>query len=80
MQRKGTDLAGPLGWDVRDMEESAALGHDLVMPAARLQALLPPEQMKAVADIMRESPHAKSALEAANLNEDLPADMDGLIE
>lgn len=80
LQRKGTDLAGPLGWDVRDMEESAALGHDLVMPAARLQALLPPEQMKAVADIMRESPHAKSALEAANLNEDLPADMDGLIE
>ena len=77
LQRKGTDLAGPLGWD---MEESAALGHDLVMPAARLQALLPPEQMKAVADIMRESPHAKSALEAANLNEDLPADMDGLIE
>ena len=80
LQRKGTDLAGPLGWDVRDMEESAALGHNLVMPAARLQALLPPEQMKAVADIMRESPHAKSALEAANLNEDLPADMDGLIE
>lgn len=80
LQRKGTDLAGPLGWDVRDMEESAALGHDLVMPAARLQALLPPEQMKAVADIMRESPYAKSSIEATNLNEDLPADMDGLIE
>ncbi|HJB64734.1 MAG TPA: hypothetical protein H9768_00415 [Candidatus Mailhella merdavium] len=80
LQQKGTDLAGPLGWDVRDMEEAAALGHDLVMPAARLQALLPPEQMKAVADIMRESPNAKSALEAAKLNEDLPADLDGLIE
>lgn len=80
LQRNGTDLAGRLGWDVRDMEEAAALGHDIVMPAARLQALLAPEQMKAVADIMRESPYAKSALEAANLNEDLPADMDGLIE
>ncbi|MDE7065386.1 MAG: hypothetical protein K2O70_07960, partial [Desulfovibrionaceae bacterium] len=80
LQGNGTDLAGPLGWDVRDMEEAAALGHDIVMPAARVQALLPPEQMKAVADIMRESPHAKSALEAANLTEDLPADMDALLE
>lgn len=80
LQQQGVDLAGPLGWEMRDLEEAAALGHDIVMPAARVQSLLQPDAMKAVADIMREAPQAMSAVEAAELNDNLPADMDGLIE
>ncbi|MCH5278140.1 MAG: hypothetical protein J1E80_09985, partial [Desulfovibrionaceae bacterium] len=80
LQQQGVDLAGPLGWEMRDLEEAAALGHDIVMPAARVQAMLSPDAMKAVADIMREAPRAMSAVEASELNDNLPADLDGLIE
>jgi len=77
MQSGGVDLAGAFGWEVRDLEEAAALKHDIAVPLARLHTIpVPAESRNALFDVMREQPSAMSAMEAVDgsvLAEDVDA-------
>ena len=79
LQQKGVDIAGPLGWDVNDLQEAATLGHEIQVKASVLQAHLPTDVMKQVADIMRESEVSPNVLDAARADELLAQDRDELM-
>lgn len=76
LYQSGTDILEPLGWDLGDVADAAALGQDLEAPLTRLHAHLDAAGFDAVADIMRPAPDAMNAVEAANLDERLHDDMD----
>ena len=63
LYQKGTDILAPLGWDIADVQSSAALGQDIEAPLSRLHAYLDQAQFDAVAPIMR------ATVETPNINE-----------
>lgn len=76
----GTDIPTPLGMKLEDWREAADAGQEVAVPLARLHARLDEATFAAVADIMRPAPDAMNMRDAAALNENLSADMDGLVE
>lgn len=65
MQQSGVDLANVFGWDVRDMEEAAALGHDIAVPLARLHAApIQANDKNTLFEVMREKPSSMNFVEA----------------
>lgn len=80
LREAGTDILTPLGMKLEDLREAADAGQEVVVPLARLHARLDEATFAAVADIMRPAPDAMNMQDAAALNENLSADMDGLVE
>jgi hypothetical protein len=78
MQQSGVDIAAPLGWEQATLEEAAALGHDIAVPFARLEARLDPAVMKQVADIMKEGPEMPNAIMAEEPNLFLADDIEAI--
>ena len=80
LREAGTDIPTPLGMKLEDWREAADAGQEVAVPLARLHARLDEATFAAVADIMRPAPDAMNMRDAAALNENLSADMDGLVE
>ena len=80
MQREGVDIAAPLGWEQQTLEEAAALGHDIAVPLARLEARLDADAMKRVAQILKEGPDSPTAMQAQNPNLYLADDVEAINE
>lgn len=80
LREAGTDILTPLGMKLEDWREAADAGQEVAVPLARLHARLDEATFAAVADIMRPAPDAMNMRDAAALNENLSADMDGLVE
>ncbi len=80
LREAGTDIPTPLGMKLEDWREAADAGQEVAVPLARLHARLDEATFAAVADIMRPAPDAMNMKDAAALNENLSADMDGLVE
>lgn len=80
MQREGVDIAVPLGWEQQTLEEAAALGHDIAVPLARLEARLDADAMKRVAQILKEGPDSPNAMQAQNPNLYLADDVEAINE
>ncbi len=78
MQQSGVELAAPLGWEQTTLEEAAALGHDIPISFARLEARLEPGVMKQVADIIKEGPDSPNALQAQEPNLFLANDIEAI--
>ena len=57
------------------LRKTAALGQEIEVSVAELQARLPADVMRQVAEIMRESPGAQTAFESSRLKETLAADV-----
>ena len=64
MQREGVEIAASLGWEQQTLEVAAALGHDIAVPLARLEARLDSDAMKLVAQILKEVPDSPSVTQA----------------
>lgn len=80
LREAGTDIPTLLGMKLEDWREAADAGQEVAVPLARLHARLDEATFAAVADIMRPAPDAMNMRDAAALNENLSADMDGLVE
>ena len=80
LREAGTDILTPLGMKPEDWREAADAGQEVAVPLARLHARLDEAAFAAAADIMRPAPDAMNMRDAAALNENLSADMDGLVE
>ena len=80
MQREGVDIAAPLGWEQQTLEEAAALGHDIAVPLARLEARLDADAMKRVAQILKEGPDSPNAMQAQDPNLYLADDVEAINE
>lgn len=80
MQREGVDIAAPLGWEQQTLEEAAALGHDIAVPLARLEARLDADAMKRVAQILKEGPDSPNAMQAQEPNLYLADDVEAINE
>lgn len=80
MQREGVDIAVPLGWEQQTLEEAAALGHDIAVPLARLEARLDADAMKRVAQILKEGPDSPNAMQAQDPNLYLADDVEAINE
>lgn len=80
LREAGTDILTPLGMKPEDWREAADAGQEVAVPLARLHARLDEAAFAAAADIMRPAPDAMNMQDAAALNENLSADMDGLVE
>ena len=80
LREAGTDIPTPLGMKLEDWREAADAGQEVAVPLARLHARLDEAAFAAAADIMRPAPDAMNMRDAAALNENLSADMDGLVE
>ena len=80
MQREGVDIAAPLGWEQQTLEEAAALGHDIAVPLARLEARLDADVMQRVAQILKEDPDSPSATQAQEPNLYLADDVEAINE
>lgn len=80
MQREGVDIAAPLGWEQQTLEEAAALGHDIAVSLARLEARLDADAMKRVAQILKEGPDSPNAMQAQDPNLYLADDVEAINE
>ena len=80
MQREGGDIAAQLVWEQQTLGESAALGHDIAVPLARLESRPDADAMQRVAQILKEGPASPSAMQAQEPNLYLADDVNAINE
>ena len=80
LYQKGVDLLSPLGITEEAAQKAAAQGQDFLVPVAKLPANLDRRQMEAAAQIIRRTPEAVNAAEAARLDEKTAADAARVVE
>ncbi len=80
LYQEGTDLLTPLGFTEEQARRTAALGQDFLVPVAKLPAYLNRQEFEAAARIMRRTPEALNAAEAAQLDARLEADAQKIVE
>ena len=68
MRGEGRDILTPLGISVEQAQRAAERGGDLEVRLSELHARLTPEDMEAVADVLRETPEAPNAAEASRVD------------
>jgi hypothetical protein len=80
LYQRGIDILSPLGFTEKQAQKAAAQGQDLTVPVAKLPAYLDRQQMEAATQILRRTPDAISAAEAARLDQRVAEDAAKIVE